>query len=93
MAPSVTVNVFRYSALTFGIIYGFVHRKSLKSKNDRQHYLAEIKKREQWIDQARKEWQLKQQILRSGGNNAITDPNHPSFDLEAYLNQLATSSP
>ncbi|KAG0146902.1 hypothetical protein CROQUDRAFT_656699 [Cronartium quercuum f. sp. fusiforme G11] len=92
MSPSVTVNVVRYSALTFGILYGIVHRRSLQTLKNNHQFSEEVHKREAWVDQAKQAWQ-RRQLQTSNQSNALTDPDSPLFDLEAFLTQLSTTSP
>ncbi|EFP74081.2 hypothetical protein PGT21_035999 [Puccinia graminis f. sp. tritici] len=89
MSPSATVNVVRYSAITFGILYGIVHKQTLKSKYEDLHYQEEVHKRENWVKEAKRAWQSRQLSNSAGVNN---DPDSPSFDLEAFLNQLSTAN-
>ncbi|PLW15974.1 hypothetical protein PCANC_05958 [Puccinia coronata f. sp. avenae] len=87
MSPSVTVNVVRYSAIASGIIYGIVHKRTLKTKYENLHYQEEVQKRENWVKEAKQLWRSRQLSNSTAANN---DPDSPSFDLEAFLNQLAT---
>lgn len=89
MSPSATINVIRYSAITSGILYGIVHKQTLKSKYENLHYQEEVHKREHWVNEAKRLWQSRQLVNSAGANN---DPDSPSFDLEAFLNQLATAN-
>ncbi|OAV90532.1 hypothetical protein PTTG_02612 [Puccinia triticina 1-1 BBBD Race 1] len=89
MSPSATINVVRYSALASGILYGIVHKQTLKSKYENLHYEEEVHKRENWVKEAKRAWQSRQLTNSAGINN---DPDSPSFDLEAFLNQLATAN-
>ncbi|MBW0506116.1 hypothetical protein O181_045831 [Austropuccinia psidii MF-1] len=91
MSPSATINVARYSALTAGIFYGIIHRRSLQSQHDKHQYQAEVHKREVWVEEAKKAWKS-QQLAKLTGGSVVTDPESPSFDLEAFLNQLATTN-
>ncbi|KNZ54022.1 uncharacterized protein VP01_3071g3 [Puccinia sorghi] len=60
MSPSATVNVIRYSAIASGILYGIVHKQTLKSKYENLHYQEEIHKRENWVREAKQIWQSRQ---------------------------------
>ncbi|KDE04777.1 hypothetical protein MVLG_04831 [Microbotryum lychnidis-dioicae p1A1 Lamole] len=81
---SPAVNVVRYSALFSGIVYGFVHRRTLQAQFDSDAARQELHKREQWLEQAKKAWQAK--VTKNDG--LITDPDAPGFDLEAVLKSL-----
>ncbi|GAA96844.1 uncharacterized protein L969DRAFT_50006 [Mixia osmundae IAM 14324] len=85
MPPSATVNVVRYSALAGGILYGILHRRTINHKQAQEREHAELRKREGWVEQARKEY-ARQKLEREGGaDSVISDPNNPAFDLEKLL--------
>ncbi|KAH9824196.1 hypothetical protein DFH28DRAFT_878980, partial [Melampsora americana] len=84
--------VFRYSALTFGVLYGILHRRTLQSRENSHRFSEEVHKREAWVNQAKQAWQ-RRQLQSSGQSSAVTDPDSPLFDLEVFLTQLATTSP
>jgi F-type H+-transporting ATP synthase subunit e len=49
----------RYSALVSGIFYGIFHRQTLQAKFDASAAQAEIRKREHWLEEAKKAWAAK----------------------------------
>ncbi|GAA5886546.1 hypothetical protein JCM16303_006604 [Sporobolomyces ruberrimus] len=81
MAPSVAVSAVRYSALTFGVLYGIVHRRTLQSEFDANAAHKEVELRESWLKQAKEAWAKKQ----ANSNGLVTDPDAPGFDLEKLL--------
>ncbi|GAA5847971.1 hypothetical protein JCM5353_002561 [Sporobolomyces roseus] len=81
MAPSVAVSVVRYSALTFGVLYGIVHRKTLQSEFDSNAAHKEVQLRQHWLEQAKEAWAKKQ----ANSDGLVTDPDAPGFDLEKLL--------
>ncbi|KAK9900877.1 hypothetical protein P389DRAFT_166382 [Cystobasidium minutum MCA 4210] len=102
-----TLNVVRYTALFSGIVYGFVHNRTLYKEAEDKKAKAAIKQRESWIEQAKKEYAQKQQsstgsTLRQlassatgglvGGDSLITDPEDPKFDLEKLIQSWEKSS-
>ena len=75
--------VARYSALTFGVLYGIVHRQTLQTKLDHHNAEAEIHKREQWLQQAKEAWAAKQ-AKQGGGTHKPTACRFPLlFDAKA----------
>ncbi|KAI5474321.1 hypothetical protein MNV49_003548 [Pseudohyphozyma bogoriensis] len=78
--------VVRYSALLTGVFYGIVHRRTLQAEYDHSHETALIKKREHWLEEAKKAWAEKNKPKVEGG--LVTDPDAPGFDLEAVLKSL-----
>ncbi|KAM0754454.1 hypothetical protein T439DRAFT_352470 [Meredithblackwellia eburnea MCA 4105] len=78
------LGVTRYSALVFGVLYGVLHRRTLQAKYDADVEAADLRKREHWVEQAKKAWAQK----NSKSDGVISDPDAPGFDLEAYLKSL-----
>ncbi|KAF7503327.1 hypothetical protein GJ744_003970 [Endocarpon pusillum] len=87
MSTSQGVNVLRYSALLFGIFYGFSHQRTIYANNKASHVENEYKHRESLIEKAKLEWKKKNlpPEARTGSGGVITDPEDKNFDLEAYL--------
>lgn len=48
-----TLNVFRYSLLGAGVVYGFIHRNSLESAHKEESRLAQWSKEEKLIAEAK----------------------------------------
>lgn len=55
-----TVQVLRYSALVFGIFYGFSHQRTITAQNHASHIQAEWRHKEDLIQKAKLEWKKKQ---------------------------------
>lgn len=53
------LQVVRYTALTTGIFYGILHRRTLQVKFDQHSLSEEIKKRQHWAEEAKKAWAAK----------------------------------
>ena len=51
--------VLRYSALVFGVFYGFSHQKTLNANAKVQHEEHEYRKKESLIEKAKLEWAKK----------------------------------
>ncbi|KIM97746.1 hypothetical protein OIDMADRAFT_20220 [Oidiodendron maius Zn] len=85
------LNVARYSALGFGIIYGIYHQATLTSSAKLAATKREYDHKQKLIEQAKAEYSKKKlppsQTMESGG--VIRDPEDSRFDLEAYLNAVA----
>lgn len=81
---SATLNVLRWSALGAGVVYGFVHNRTLYSQAEKKVADAQFKKQEKLIDQAKAEWaRLHPAPVASTG--VVTDISDDKFDIEAYL--------
>ncbi|AOW06277.1 ATP synthase E chain-domain-containing protein [Yarrowia lipolytica] len=82
---SATLNVLRWSALGAGVVYGFVHNRTLYSQAEKKVADAKFKKQEKLIEQAKAEWaRLHPAPVASTG--VVTDISDDKFDIEAYLN-------
>ena len=53
------LQVLRYSALIFGVFYGFQHQRSITSHGKAAHAQAEYKHKEDLIQKAKLEWSKK----------------------------------
>jgi len=87
-----TVNVLRYSALSSGIFYGLYHQSKITAQTKVRRTEAEYHRKEALIVQAKAEW-AKAHVSKektTAAGDLISDPNDSKFDLEAYLQQLAT---
>ncbi|OJJ46266.1 hypothetical protein ASPZODRAFT_133296 [Penicilliopsis zonata CBS 506.65] len=87
MASAQGVNVFRYSALVAGLVYGFYHQSSITSQAKRAEIDREYHRQEQLIQQAKAEWKKKTSPpeAKTADSGIITDPEDSRFDLEAFL--------
>ena len=68
--------VLRYSALLFGIFYGFTHQRSLNSHAAAAKVQAEYKHKEDLIQKAKMEWKKKNmpsESKTSGGDGKFPD--------------------
>jgi len=81
------VNVLRYSALGAGIFYGVYHQRSLNSHFKMNDLTRKYQAEESLIAKAKAEYTRKTKPKESAteGGSAISDPDDPKFDLEAYL--------
>ncbi|KAI0489600.1 ATP synthase E chain-domain-containing protein [Xylaria cf. heliscus] len=91
-APS-GVNVLRYSALAFGVFYGFTHQRSINASQRAAAAKKEYERKQHLIQQAKAEYTRSKNPVaastseKSGLNQ---DPMASNFDLEAYMNALMT---
>ncbi|KAF9111393.1 hypothetical protein BGX27_005004 [Mortierella sp. AM989] len=81
-------NVARWSALVFGVVYGYVHHNSLVSLEHKRAEVIKSENRNRLIAQAKAEWSKKH--TPAGG--IITDPENPNFDLEKLLIHLSETA-
>ncbi|KAM0483078.1 hypothetical protein ACHAPX_002523 [Trichoderma viride] len=56
---STGVNVFRWSALAFGVFYGFSHQRTITTTQRAQHAQHEYEQKQKLIDQAKAEYAKK----------------------------------
>ncbi|KAF2229491.1 hypothetical protein EV356DRAFT_475327 [Viridothelium virens] len=94
MSTSSGVNVLRYSALVFGVFYGFTHQRSITSREKQDAVNREWQRKTDLIAQARAEY-TKQHTppeSKTASGGLITNPEDPKFDLEAYLNMVDAES-
>ncbi|KKY31682.1 putative mitochondrial f0 subunit e [Diaporthe ampelina] len=95
MSATSGVNVLRYSALTFGVFYGFSHQRSINASNRVASEKREYEHKQQLIQKAKEEFAKKKNPAplssTSGGLNQ--DPMSSNFDLEEYFNALVKESP
>jgi len=79
---SPTVNVVRYSALLFGVVYGISHRRTLQKSKDEHEKHHAVHEREALIKKAKEAWKRQQE---SPKDSLVTDPEDPKFDIEKLL--------
>ncbi|KPI44911.1 uncharacterized protein AB675_2316 [Cyphellophora attinorum] len=93
MATSQGVNVLRYSALVFGVFYGFTHQRTLTASAKAAHEKEEYDHKEALIQRAKAAWAEKQNPLpRLGDDGGVTDPDNSKFDLGALLDKMDADS-
>ncbi|KAI1847420.1 hypothetical protein JX265_005520 [Neoarthrinium moseri] len=82
--------VLRYSALAFGVFYGFTHQRTITATQHAAHAQKEYEHKQQLIEQARAKFaeskNPKAQSTEKSGLNQ--DPMSPNFDLEALFTGL-----
>ncbi|KAM7224580.1 ATP synthase subunit E [Rhypophila decipiens] len=88
---SSAANVLRYTALGFGIFYGFTHQRSITATQRAAAEKREYEHKEALIKKAKEEWAKKKApataaTSSTGGLNQ--DPTSPNFDLESYISAL-----
>ncbi|KAJ2982321.1 hypothetical protein NUW58_g6468 [Xylaria curta] len=91
MSATSGVNVLRYSALAFGVFYGFTHQRSITASQRAAAAKKDYEHKQHLINQAKAEYSRSKNPAatatteKSGLNQ---DPMDPKFDLEAYFNAL-----
>ncbi|KAI1776513.1 ATP synthase subunit E [Hypoxylon cercidicola] len=93
MSTTSGVNVLRYSALAFGVFYGFTHQRSINSTTRAAAAKREYQHKQQLIEQARAEYAKSKNPAPLTKSPLDQDPMDPNFDLEAYFNALAAQNP
>lgn len=78
--------VLRWSALAGGVVYGFVHNRTLASAAQEKKAATEWERKLKLIDEAKAKWaaQNKKPEAAAGAEQDINDPN---FDVEKFINQ------
>nr|POF26253.1 atp synthase subunit e, mitochondrial [Quercus suber] len=79
------VNVLRWSALVFGVFYGFSRQSTITLTDKMAQSQHEYDRQQNLIQDAKRAWAEKNKP--SDSSNAITNPEDPNFDLEAVLNK------
>ncbi|CAO3600641.1 unnamed protein product [Absidia cylindrospora] len=89
MVNQAIVNVGRWSALAFGLVYGYTHNISLNNQAEVQQKEAAYRHQEDLIAQA-KEAFAKQKLIKAHASPATVelDFESPDFDFEAYLTKV-----
>ncbi|KAI1328268.1 ATP synthase E chain-domain-containing protein [Xylariaceae sp. FL0255] len=84
------VNVLRYSALAFGVFYGFTHQRTITTTQRAAAAEKEYAHKQQLIEKAKAEYtKSKNPVTTSSDKGGLNqDPMSPSFDMEAYMNAL-----
>ncbi|KAL4067316.1 ATP synthase E chain-domain-containing protein [Scleroderma yunnanense] len=68
---SSTVNVFRYTALVSGVLYGIYHRRSLQKAHDHEKEQHAIHHREYLVSHAKQAWRQKQESAKGDGGECL----------------------
>ncbi|KAI9306773.1 ATP synthase E chain-domain-containing protein [Cunninghamella echinulata] len=89
MVNKAFVNVGRWSALAFGLVYGYTHNASLNKQAEEKQKQAAYHHKELLIEQAKLAY-AKQQLEKSSPKAAEVelDFESPDFDFEKYIAQL-----
>ncbi|KAJ8129174.1 hypothetical protein O1611_g4458 [Lasiodiplodia mahajangana] len=93
MSATSGVNVLRYSALAFGVFYGFTHQRSITTSQRAAAAKKEYEHKQHLIEQAKAEYSKSKNpsvAATSEKSGLNQDPMDPKFDLEAYMNALMT---
>ena len=100
MYTECSFKVARYSALVFGVAYGWYHRKTLQATYDKHKIENAIHKREHLIKKAKEAYRRQKENRKDTSGRfsscsfrcgtdlvpvVITDPEDPRFDLEKLL--------
>ncbi|CEG72608.1 hypothetical protein RMATCC62417_08139 [Rhizopus microsporus] len=92
MVNSAVANVGRWSALAFGLFYGYTHNISLQKQAEQKKIEAEYHRKELLIEQARIAYAKQHASSTAAAATPITtatiDVDSPDFDLEKYLSQF-----
>ncbi|KAI0906382.1 ATP synthase E chain-domain-containing protein [Ustulina deusta] len=91
MSATSGVNVLRYSALAFGVFYGFTHQRSITASQRAAAAKKEYEHKQRLIEQAKAEYSKSKNppvAATSEKSGLNQDPMDSKFDLEAYLNAL-----
>ncbi|KAF9185242.1 hypothetical protein BGZ51_002766 [Haplosporangium sp. Z 767] len=81
-------NVARWSALTAGLVYGYVHHQSLTTMEHKRAEEIKAENRARLIAQAKTEW-VKMNTPTGGVD---MDPESPNFDLEKVLIHISETA-
>ncbi|KAJ8655514.1 hypothetical protein O0I10_008800 [Lichtheimia ornata] len=87
MVNSAFVNVGRWSALAFGLVYGYSHNASLQKQAEEKKRQLEYKHKEQLIEEAKRAYAAKKNPVAVVDVVSV-DIESPDFDVEKYIAQL-----
>ncbi|RUP45761.1 ATP synthase E chain-domain-containing protein [Jimgerdemannia flammicorona] len=79
-------NVARWSALSFGLAYGFWHNKSLHNAVPEKQAKFEYDHKVDLINKAKAAYAKKKDAEQPG--SVITDPENPAFDFEKFITYI-----
>ncbi|KAH8675453.1 ATP synthase subunit E [Xylariales sp. PMI_506] len=82
------VNVLRYSALAFGVFYGFTHQRSINASQRAAHAKHEYEHQQALIAQAKAKYSESKNPKSSSKGGLNQDASDPNFDLEAFFTGL-----
>ncbi|KAI9320677.1 ATP synthase E chain-domain-containing protein [Dichotomocladium elegans] len=89
MVNSAVVNVGRWSALAFGLVYGYTHNASLQKQEDAKKQQLEYHRKEELIEKARLAYAAKKNPApAAAAATESVDIDSPDFDLEKFLKQF-----
>ncbi|KAG2210858.1 hypothetical protein INT47_000012 [Mucor saturninus] len=88
MVNSAVANVGRWSALAFGLFYGYTHNISLQKQAEQKKVESEYHRKELLIEQARLAYAKKQSgVVDTPASTVTFDVESPDFDLEKFVAQ------
>ncbi|KAI9334451.1 ATP synthase E chain-domain-containing protein [Pilaira anomala] len=88
MVNSAVANVGRWSALAFGVFYGYTHNLSLQKEAEQKKINAEYHRKELLIEQARLAYTKKQSGVVEAPVVVVSfDVESPDFDFEKFVAQ------
>ncbi|CAO3619001.1 unnamed protein product [Mucor hiemalis] len=88
MVNSAVANVGRWSALAFGLFYGYTHNISLQNQAEQKKIESEYHRKELLIEQARLAYAKKQSgVVEVAAPAATFDVESPDFDFEKFVAQ------
>ncbi|EEQ41267.1 putative ATP synthase subunit e [Clavispora lusitaniae] len=85
---STSFNVFRYSLLGAGVLYGAVHRYNLEAAEEQQQKLAQWKKEEKLIKQAKAEYAKAHAPKEAPASASSFNLEDPNLDFGKVLESL-----
>ncbi|KAI9269831.1 ATP synthase E chain-domain-containing protein [Sporodiniella umbellata] len=85
MVNSAVANVGRWSALAFGLFYGYTHNISLQKQAEQKKVEAEYHRKELLIEKARLAYA--KQHVAPVSTSAVVDIDSPDFDLEKFIKE------
>lgn len=85
---SVTFNVLRYSLLGAGVAYGAVHRYNLESSESERQAVAQWKKHEKLIKEAKAEYAKANPAKPAAQSSGSINWEDPNLDIGKALESL-----
>ena len=83
----INFQVLRWSALAFGVFYGFSHQRTITTTQRAQHAQHEYEQKQKLIDQAKAEYAKKNSPVTAAANDGTHDPrDYAAWHLSPFFN-------
>lgn len=81
---SATLKVLKWGALGGGVVYGFMHNRTLAKNTESKRFNDEWARKEKLIEEAKAKY-AELNKPKDTGNGPVTNPDDPNFDAEKLI--------